>query len=63
MNCSYCGDPLPDENPAHICWLARHVSEQESLEPEPSSEFLDIGHQEADGSLPDRVKRVDLSNY
>ena len=60
QNCGFCGDPIPD--PPHICWLARHYSLQETIEPEPASEFLEIGKLEADVMLPARMRTVDLSS-
>jgi len=56
--CGVCGDAYEK---VHECWLITHKSD--SLDPYPSlSEFLPIGEAPEDCRIPERIRRVDISN-
>jgi len=56
--CGVCGDAYDG---IHECWLV--TRKQESLYPLPvENEFLPIGEAPEDSRIPERIRRVDISN-
>jgi hypothetical protein len=60
-HCEYCGDNY-DIPPGHVCWMAQHFSTQEVLD-QASSDFLEMGKEPEDVKIPERVRKVDISNF